>query len=335
MGFRDPALSLIEGKLAGRTRLSREDGLALFASPDILGVGRLADRVRRARHGNRAYYIVNRQINPTNICVLSCKFCDFASKPGRPDAWEMTVDDVVGRCSLELREVHIVGGLNAAWPFERYLGLIAAIHTTYPSLQIKAWTAVEIDFFAKIAHLDIGTVLGRLQEAGLTPLPGGGAEVFSERVRKRLFPFKIGAPRWLQIHRAAHALGIRTNSTLLFGHIETAEERVDHMLRLRDLQDDTSGFMSFIPLEFQPSRNMAEMVTRRPPATEALRTIAVARLLLDNFDHIKAYWVMLGEALASVALHWGADALDGTIGEERVAHAADCESAIGQTRGAL
>ena len=260
--------------MAGGARLSRADGLALFASPDLLGVGRLADRVRRARNGNRAFYIVNRQINPTNICVLSCKFCDFATKRGRPDAWEMTVEEVVSRCSPDLREVHIVGGLNAEWSFERYLGLIAAIHETYPSIQIKAWTAVEIDFFAKIAHTDIGTVLRRLQEAGLTTLPGGGAEGFSERVRKLLFPFKIGAPRWLQVHRTAHRMGIRSNATLLFGHIETAEERVDHILRLRDLQDETGGFMSFIPLEFQPARNMADMVTRRPPATEALRTIA-------------------------------------------------------------
>ncbi|MBN1587729.1 MAG: aminofutalosine synthase MqnE [Candidatus Omnitrophica bacterium] len=307
-------------KLHSSQRLNFEDGMACLRTDDLIGLGRLANEVKRARWGKKVHYVVNRQINPSNLCVLSCKFCDFSSKKGRPDAYEMSVQEVLDKCSEELREVHIVGGLHPTWRLEDYEAMLRAIHERYPHIQIKAFTAVEIDFFAKRERTDVEEVLRRLQAVGLTCLPGGGAEVFSERVRKQLFPFKMGASRWLAIHEIAHRMGIHSNATLLYGHIETYEERVEHMLKLRELQDETRGFLSFIPLAFQPGNS--GIVKRAASVVEDLKTIATARLLLDNFDHIKSYWIMLGEETASMALNFGADDLDGTVGEERIAHAA-------------
>ena len=314
-------------------RLTRDEALELFETPDVIRLGRFADWVKRARWGDRAHFVLNRQINPSNICVLSCRFCDFATKRGRPSAYEMTIHEVVEKCSSELHEVHIVGGLHPDWTWDYYLEMFRAIKTSFPQIQIKAWTAVEIDYFSKKFRLSVEDVLRQLQAVGLAALPGGGAEVFSERVRKALYPFKIGAPRWLEIHRIAHRLGIPTNATLLYGHMETHEERVDHLLKLRALQDETNGFMGFIPLAYQPGRT--QVVTRQASAIEDLKTIAISRLLLDNFPHIKAYWVTMGEEIASVALHFGADDIDGTIGEERIMHAADAASPIALTRGRL
>ena len=314
-------------------RISREKALELFETPDLVGLGRLADETKRARWGDRAHFVINRQINPTNVCVLSCRFCDFATKRGRPNAYEMTIQEILSRLSPELREVHIVGGLHPDWPWALYLEMLRAIREACPGIQIKAWTAVEIDYFSKKFRLSVEEVLGQLKAVGLAALPGGGAEVFSERVRKALFPFKIGAPRWLEIHRIAHRLGIPTNATLLYGHMETYEERVDHLLKLRELQDETGGFMSFIPLAYQPGKT--QVVARQASAIEDLKTVAVARLVLDNVPHIKAYWVTLGEEMASVALHFGADDLDGTIGEERIMHAADAASPVTLTRDQL
>ena len=333
MAGTDSLILTIGNKLERGERLSREDALALFETSDLLGLGRLADRVKQARWGRRAHFIVNRQINPTNVCVLSCKFCDFATKRGRPNAYEMTLEEVLGRCDSGLREVHIVGGLHPDWPWDYYTGMLRAIKDKFPQVQIKAFTAVEIEFFSKKFRLSLEETLRQLQDAGLDALPGGGAEVFSERVRKALFPFKIGAPRWLEIHRTAHRLGIPTNSTLLYGHIETHEERVDHCLKLRELQDETHGFMSFIPLAYQVGQT--RLVERQASALEDLKTIAVARLLLDNIPHIKAYWVTMGEDIASIALNFGADDLDGTIGEERIMHAADAATPIRQTHDRL
>ncbi len=342
-------LERIAHKLQQHERLTREEGLALFETRDLIRLGRLADQAKRARWGDRAHFVINRQINPSNICVLSCRFCDFATKRGRPNAYEMTIEEILETCHSELSEVHIVGGLHPDWPWDHYLEMLRAIKGRFPRIQIKAWTAVEIDFFSKKFRLSVEEALRQLQAAGLSALPGGGAEVFSERVRKALFPFKIGAPRWLSIHRIAHRLGIPTNATLLYGHMETVEERVDHLLKLRELQDETggftpphgagpalqggAGFMSFIPLAYQPGKT--QLVARQAPATDDLRTIAVARLLLDNVPHIKAYWVTMGEEIASVALHFGADDLDGTIGEERIMHAADAASPVSLTRGRL
>jgi aminodeoxyfutalosine synthase len=344
-------LERVAQKLHSRERLTREDALELFETRDLVRLGRLADEVKRARWSDRGHFVINRQINPSNICVLSCRFCDFATKRGRANAYEMTIREILERCDPELREVHIVGGLHPDWSWDHYLEMFRAIRAGFPRIQIKAWTAVEIDYFSKKFRLSVEEVLRQLQAVGLAALPGGGAEVFSERVRKALFPFKIGAPRWLEIHRIAHRMGIPTNSTLLYGHMETHEERVDHMLRLRELQDEArgftpprgaevhpapyqgAGFMSFIPLAYQPGHT--RVVARAASAIEDLKMIAVARLLLDNVPHIKAYWVTMGEEIASVALQFGADDIDGTIGEERIMHAADAASPVRLTRDRL
>jgi len=333
-------LDRVAQKLESRERVTRDEALELFEAGDIIQLGRLADSVKRARWGTRAHFVINRQINPSNVCVLSCRFCDFATKRGRPNAYEMTIQEVVGRCSPELREVHIVGGLHPDWKWDYYLEMFRAIKSNFPQIQIKAWTAVEIDYFSKKFRLSVEEVLRQFQEVGLAALPGGGAEVFSERVRKALFPFKIGAPRWLEIHTIAHRMGIPTNATLLYGHMETREERVDHMLKLRVLQDETggftppaAGFMSFIPLAYQPGKT--QVVKRQASALDDLKTIAIARLFLDNIPHIKAYWVTMGEEIASIALHFGADDIDGTIGEERIMHAADATSPVTLTRDRL
>jgi aminodeoxyfutalosine synthase len=252
--FKDRNLQAVWEKVRSGARVTRDEALELFRTEDLIGLGRIADHIKRAKTGDRVTYVVNRQINPTNLCVLSCRFCDFASKKSRPNAYAMSLDEVLSKCSPDLKEVHIVGGLNHEWPFEYYVDIVRVIHEKYPTIQIKAYTAVEIDFFARREKCSVDEVLLRLKEAGLVCLPGGGAEVFSERVRKALFPFKIGAPRWLEIHRAAHKLGIRSNSTLLYGHMETHEERVDHILKLRALQDETGGVLSFIPLAYQPGK---------------------------------------------------------------------------------
>jgi aminodeoxyfutalosine synthase len=260
-------------------------------------------------------------------------FCDFAARPGDAHAYEMTIEEILGKLNPELSEVHIVGGLHPKWRFEHYLGIVEAIHGAYPRIQIKAWTAVEIDWFARIARLSVAEVLEKLRKAGLQSLPGGGAEVFSERVREATFKHKMGAARWLEIHSLAHRMGIPSNATLLYGHIETYEERVTHLLRLREAQDESPGFLSFIPLALQPGET--GLADRQASAIEDLRTVAAARLLLDNFPHIKSYWVMLGEETASVALNFGASDLDGTIGEERIAHYAQAKSACGLAREKL
>ncbi len=326
-------LKEIWAKVRSDDRISRDEAIRMFRTDDMIGLGRIANHVKEKKTGQTVTYVVNRQINPTNLCVLSCRFCDFAAKKKSPHAYEMSMDDILAKCSDDLSEVHIVGGLHHEWSFERYLGIVREIHERFPKVQVKAYTAVEIDFFAKMEKCSVTNILSRLKEAGLVCLPGGGAEVFSERVRKALFPFKIGAPRWLEIHRTAHSLGIRSNSTLLYGHMETHEERVDHMLKLRDLQDETKGFLSFIPLAYQPGKT--QVVARQVSALEDLKTIAISRILLDNFDHIKSYWVTMGEETASMALHFGADDLDGTIGEEKIMHFADAGSPVGMAKDRL
>ncbi len=325
----DPALEQIADKAVAGERLSRDDGLALLASDDLLGVGRLANAVKEQRSGPYAFFVLNRQINPTNVCVISCKFCDFAAKVGDDDAYEMSMAEILDKVREPIHEVHLVGGLHPTWPFEYYEEMLRAIRRTNPGAQIKAFTAVEIEFFANIAKISVDEVLDRLVAAGLDTMPGGGAEVFSERIRKALYREKMGAEEWLSIHRAAHQKGIRTNATLLYGHIETHEERIDHLIELRELQDETGGFFAFIPLEFQ--LGYTNLVERQASALDGLKTIATSRLMLDNFPHIKAYWVMLGEETASMALQWGADDLDGTIGEEKIAHAALASSPLGLT----
>jgi aminodeoxyfutalosine synthase len=293
----------------------------------------MANWVKEKKTGDRATFVMNRQINPTNVCILSCHFCDYATKENRPNAYIMTTDQILSKLTDELREVHIVSGLYRGWTVEQYFDVIRAIRARFPKIQVKAYTAVEIDFFARREHTSVEAILKRMKDAGTVCIPGGGAEVFSERVRKALFPFKIGAPKWLEVHRTAHRLGLRSNSTLLYGHMETLEERVVHMQKLRALQDETHGFLSFIPLAYQPGTT--QVVKRQASVVEDLKMIAVSRLYLDNFDHIKAYWVTMGEDTASIALNYGADDIDGTIGEEKIMHAAQASSPTQMARERL
>jgi len=326
----DPALRTLADKMLAGERLGFDDGMAVLATQDIPGAGLLADAVRTSRHGDFTYFVFNRQINPTNYCVLDCCFCDFAKRPKDPTGYELTMEQIVDHAKDGVSEVHIVGGLHPKWKYDHYLEMVRAIRAEYPSVQIKAYTAVEIDFFTRLARKSVEAVLRDLLDAGLNSMPGGGAEVFSERVRARLFPQKIGAARWLEIHGIAHRMGIRTNSTLLYGHIETYAERVDHVLKLRALEDEAPGFFSFIPLAFQPGTTGIR--ERQAPPAEDLRTLAMSRLLFDNVPHIKSYWVMLGEETASVGLNFGASDLDGTIGVEKIAHAALASSPLGLAR---
>jgi aminodeoxyfutalosine synthase len=277
--------------------------------------------------------VMNRQINPTNVCVLSCHFCDYATKENRPNAYVMSQAEILSKLNDELREVHIVSGLYRGWTFNQYLDIIRAIKIKFPKIQVKAYTAVEIDFFSRREQKPLRDILQAMIDVGVVCLPGGGAEVFSERVRKALFPFKIGAPKWLEVHRTAHELGLRSNSTMLYGHMETIDERLVHMLKLRELQDQTGGFLSFIPLAYQPGTT--QVVSRQAPVMDDLKTIAVSRLMLDNFDHIKAYWVTMGGDTASMALNFGADDVDGTIGEEKIMHAAKASSPLEMARERL
>ena len=328
--FTDKNLIPIWEKVQARKRLSMEDGLRLFETWDFPAVGRMADHVKTERGGNRVLFVLNRQLNPTNICVLSCSFCDFAKKKGDPDAYEMSMEEILAHVDEDTREVHMVGGHHPDWPFEHYVDIVRTIHEAHPDVQIKAFTAAEIDYFWRRWKVTPEESLTRLKEAGLRAMPGGGSEVFSERVHKLLFAGKSDAARWIEIHRLAHRMGIRSNATLLYGHIETYEERVNHMLRLRELQEETGGFLAFIPLEYQTGDT--NLVPRQASAIDDLKTIAAARLILDNFPHIKAYWVMIGEETASLALHFGASDLDGTIGRERIAHAASAASPAGLAR---
>ncbi len=318
--FRDRQLIPIWEKILQGTRLSFADGVTMFRTPDLISLGKMAHVVQRRQSGDAVYFVLNQKIEPTNVCVLSCKFCDFATKQGRSNAYEMTIDEILGKLTPEIHEVHITGGLHPDWEWEYYLDMLRQIRKNFPNTDIKAFTAVEIDFFHKKFRLPIEEVLLQLKDAGLRTMPGGGAEVFSERVRKLLFNQKIGAKTWFEVHKTAHRLGIPSNSTILYGHVETLEERVHHMLKLREAQDETGGFLTFIPLAFQPGDTGIKPPDRYTSAIDDLKIIAVSRLLLDNIPHIKAYWVMLTEEVASVALNFGADDMDGTVGGEKIAH---------------
>ncbi len=329
--LRDPRLLPIWEKVAAGERLAREDGLLLFETADLLGVGQMADFAKRRRVGDWVFFVINRYVNPTNLCVLSCKFCDFARKKGEAGAFEHSIEDILGMIKDGVREVHIVGGHHPDWPFEYYERLVGAIHAQHPHVQIKAFTAAEIDYFWRRWKVEPLEALTRLKAAGLHSMPGGGAEVFSKRLAKELrYTGKADADRWCEIHGIAHSLGIHTNATMLYGHIETGAERVEHLLRLREQQDRSGGFLTFIPLAYQVGDT--RLVPRQTPPTDDLRTVAASRLLLDNFPHVEAYWVMLGEATASVALHFGADDVNGTLEDERIAHAAKAESPAGLAR---
>jgi aminodeoxyfutalosine synthase len=318
--FRDKKLEPIWEKIQSGERLKFEDGQSMFCTQDIISLGKMAHFVQKNRSSDAVYFVVNQKIEPTNVCVLSCKFCNFAKPQNAKDAYEMTIDEILGKLTPEIQEVHITGGLHPDWKWEYYLNMLRTIRDRFPNIDIKAFTAVEIDFFHKKFRMPIEDVLIQLKNAGMRTMPGGGAEVFSERVRSELFHQKIGAKNWLDIHRTAHKLGISSNATILYGHIETVEERVDHLIKLRGLQDHTGGFLSFVPLAFQPGDTGIKPRNQFTSAIDDLKMIAVSRLMLDNFPHIKAYWIMLTEEVASVALNFGADDMDGTVGGERIAH---------------
>ena len=326
LNFRDKQLLPIWEKVQKGERLSLQDGLALYHTNDVISLGKMAHFVQQQKSGDAVYFVLNQKIEHTNICILSCKFCDFAVKKGDANAYEMSTEEILGKLTPEIAEVHITGGMPADWPWERYVDIVRSIHKKFPHADVKAYTAVEIDFFHKKFRMPIEEVLRQLQAAGLRTMPGGGAEVFSERVRKLLFNQKIGAKTWFEVHKTAHRLGIPTNSTMLYGHVETLEERLVHMIKLREAQDETGGFLTFIPLAFQPGDTGIKPTNQFTSAIDDLKTIAISRLMLDNFPHIKAYWVMLTEEVASVALNFGADDMDGTVGGEKIAHDAGAVS---------
>ncbi|MCI0808908.1 MAG: aminofutalosine synthase MqnE [Chloroflexi bacterium] len=326
----DRRLFPIWDRVQAGERLSSAEGVTLLDSDDLSGVGRMADFAKKRVTGDKVFFVLNRHVNPTNICVLSCKFCDFAKKPGDEDAYEMTIEEILDHVDDDINEIHIVGGHHPTWPFEYYVEMIRAIHEKNPKLQIKAFTASEIDYFERRWKVTPEESLAILKEAGLQSMPGGGAEVFSTRVHRILLPGKANADRWGDIHKIAHRMGIPTNCTLLYGHIETFEERAEHLVRLRNIQDETGGFLAFIPLEYQVGTT--RLRPRHTPAMDDLKMIATARLMLDNIKYIKSYWVMLGEATASIGLNFGANDLDGTIGKERIAHAALADSPAGRAR---
>ncbi len=350
------SLKRIENKVYSEKRLAPEDALRLFESDDIFTLGRLASYAAQKNNGNNVYFIQNRHINPTNICLNRCKFCAFSRSKGDKGAYELSINEIirklrdqspslVGRhsslatrhSSLPFSEVHIVGGLHPDRPFEFYLNMLKKLKTEFPRIHIKAFTAVEIDYFSKISGLSLTDTLRELKKAGLDSLPGGGAEIFNKRVRNRICPEKIEGSKWLKIMEKAHSLGIRSNATMLYGHLETYKHRIEHMLKLRDLQDRTQGFQAFIPLAYHPVNT--ELGVRDSGSViggiDDIKTIAVSRLFLDNFAHIKAYWIMLGEKIAQLALLFGADDLDGTIVEEKITHSAGALSGNAMTKSEL
>ncbi len=335
ISIKDHRLYGVREKVLSGMRLDAEDGIALYRSNDLIGIGQMAHHVRQKRHGKKAYYVYNQHINYTNVCINRCRFCAFSRNEKDPGAYTMSIEDVknelLKRIEEPVREIHMVGGLHPSLPFEYYLDLLKIIKEIRPNATIKAFTAVEIDHIAKISGLSVKDTLAALKEAGLEMTPGGGAEVMSSRVRARLFPRKIGSERWIAVMTEIHKAGLTSNATMLYGHIETIQERVSHLIRLRKLQDRTAGFCAFIPLAFH-SKNTALSHIPSTTAFDDLKNIAIARLILDNFDHIKAYWVMIGEKLAQAALFFGADDLDGTIIDEKITHMAGATSSKGLSR---
>lgn len=356
-------LSKIENKVLSGKRLSEEDALELFQSDDIFFLGRLASFVAEKKNGKKAYFVRNRHINPTNICINRCRFCAFSRSKGQDGAFELTIEEIIAKLkkgsgvtklrnqNSEVRsqklpplnpplskggqrggkthhlspinsfsEVHIVGGLHPDWPFAYYLEMVSTIKKYFPKLHIKAFTAVEIDHFSKISGLSLEKTLKTLRRSGLDSMPGGGAEIFNPEIRNQLCPEKISDRRWLEVMETAHRAGIRTNATMLYGHIEDYNHRVEHLLEIRKLQDKTRGFQAFIPLSYHPKNT--DIKGGYTSGIDDLKTIAVSRIMLDNFDHIKAYWIMLGEKISQLALKFGADDIDGTIIEEKITHSA-------------
>ncbi|TCS96901.1 aminofutalosine synthase MqnE [Hazenella coriacea] len=334
----DHDLAVIVEKVQNGERLTLEDGLTLYHSPDLLTIAQLANQSNLKKNGNKVYFIQNMYINPTNVCEAKCAFCGYRRDPGEDGAYTMSPDELleyVGkRFTSGIREFHIVGGHNHMVPFDYYLDTISILKKHYPDVTIKAYTGAEIEFFARITGRTMEDVLKDLISAGLDTLPGGGAEILTERYREKMSPDKASTDQWLEAHRIAHQLGLKTHATMLYGSIETKEERLIHMLRLRELQDETHGFMVFIPLAMQP-KSINASIKRRTSAMDDLKTIAISRLMLDNFPHVKAYFINIGTQLAQLATHYGSSDLHGTLVEERISHAVGALSQTALTRDEL
>jgi aminodeoxyfutalosine synthase len=337
--LRDPALEKIAEKVLAGARLDRAEAVLAATTDDLLGVGRLANLVRERLHGDTTYFNINRHLNPTNVCVASCKLCAFYVPWRRKDeGWAYSVDHAVEIAARDVdesvSELHIVGGLHPKLLVDYYENLFRALKRRFPWIHLKALTMVELDFIARASRITIDDLITRLRDAGLDSCPGGGAEIFADRVRNEICDHKTDGARWLDTARTVHSAGIKSNCTMLYGHIETAEERVDHLLALRELQDETGGFQCLIPLAFHPDNTALDHL---PPTGGRLdlQTLAVSRLVLDNVPHLKAYWIMLGEKIAQIALHFGADDLDGTIIDERITYAAGGTAGTGMARQKL
>jgi len=333
----DPALRPIAAKVAAGTRLSNTDGVTLFETPDLLGVGHLANAANEAQHGSRVYFAANQHINPTNVCILrkTCVFCSYARLPKESGAYRYTMDQVYGEAAANpyVREFHIVGGLDMGAGLEYYAEMFRGLKERHPNVHIKALTAVEIAHIARIEKMSNHDVLVALREAGLDTLPGGGAEVFGKGVRATIAEKKLNAEDWIEVHRVAHRLGIRSNATMLYGHVESSEDRVEHLAMLRNLQDETGGFLTYVPLAYHPDNNeLGITLGRQGTATtgfDDLRNVAVGRLFLDNFEHIKTHWIMVTPFLSQIALSWGVNDIEGTVVREKIYHEAGAHTAQG------
>jgi aminodeoxyfutalosine synthase len=334
----DARLRPIAEKVLANERLDFNDGVALYRSGDVLAVGWLANHVRERLHGNIAYFNVNRHINPTNVCVAACRLCAFGRRKDGEGAYTMALEEAwqtaASGYSEAVTEFHIVGGLHPDLPFQYFLDLVAGLKQRFPQVHIKAFTMVEVAYLARRAKLSIADTLIKMKDAGVDSMPGGGAEIFSDRIRHIICDHKIDGDEWLETARTAHKLGLRSNATMLYGHVENDEDRVDHMLRLRAVQDDTGGFQTFIPLAFHPANTALDHLPTTTGLTD-IRQIAVSRLLLDNFAHIKAYWQMMTAKIAQISLRFGADDIDGTVVEEKIYHDAGATTPQGMRRSEL
>jgi aminodeoxyfutalosine synthase len=315
----------LRDKVFAGERLSFDEGVHLDKHADLMTLGEMANHIREKKNGNVTYYNVNQHLNPTNVCVYRCNFCAFRADLKSPRGYVMSDEQILERArnatEAGATELHIVGGLHHLKPFEWYKGILQVIHDHYPELHLKAWTAVEWDWFQRLTKRPIKELLQEMKDAGLGSLPGGGAEIFEPTVRIQLCEHKADGEEWLKIHRAAHEIGLRSNATMLYGHIETAEHRMDHLLKLRALQDETGGFQTFIPLAFHPDNTKLAHIPK-PSGMMDLRMMALSRIMLDNFAHIKAYWIMLSIKIAQIAQSYGADDIDGTVVHEKIYHEA-------------
>jgi len=334
----DARLEPIAKKIIASERLNTEDGLALYHTGDLLALGWLANLVRERKNGNLCYFNVNRHINPTNVCVAACRLCAFGRKKDSDGAYTMALVEAwqtaASGYSEAVTEFHIVGGLHPDLPFQYFLDLVSGLKQRFPLVHIKAFTMVEVSYLAKRAKLSTQETILKMKEAGVDSCPGGGAEIFADRVRHIICDHKIDGGDWLNIAREVHQAGMRSNATMLYGHVENDEDRVDHLMRLRTLQDETGGFQTFIPLAFHPDHTALDHLPRTTGLLD-IKTIAVSRLVLDNFQHIKAYWQMLTPKIAQIALRFGADDLDGTVIEEKIYHDAGATTPQGMARKEL